>query len=166
MDNAIAAGASTTLRLRHRFEASPERVFQAWTRPETLRLWWCPAGWHPAEIAMDLRVGGTYRIAMWRESGAGSVAVHGRFLLIEPNTKLVYTWQWEGAFPDMPATCVTVEFRAHTGGTDLALWQQDLAMRYCAQHLSGWLAAYDRIAKIVSDPISRVCPASDRLIGD
>jgi len=166
MDNAIAAGTGTTLRLRHRFEASPERVFAAWTRPETLRLWWCPAGWNPAEVEVDLRVGGTYRISMWRESGAQSVAVHGRFLQVQPGTKLVYTWQWDGAFPDMPATRVTVEFRARMGGTELALWQEDLAMRYCAQHLSGWLAAWDRIARIVAQPILRTWAADSMLVGD
>jgi DNA-binding transcriptional ArsR family regulator len=47
MDNEVAAGTGTTLRLWHRFEAFPERVFAAWTRPEALKLWWCPAGWRP-----------------------------------------------------------------------------------------------------------------------
>ena len=149
MDNAGAAGPVTTLRLRHRFEASPERVFEAWTRPETLRRWWCPAGWHPAEVAVDLRVGGTHRLAMWCNGGARVVAVHCSFLEIEPGRLLIYTWQWEGAFPDMPPTCVTVEFHACAGGTELALSQADVTMRHCAQHLSGWLAAYQRIDTIL-----------------
>ena len=154
MDNTVAAGTGTTLRLWHRFEAPPERVFAAWTRPEALKLWWCPAGWSPVQIDVDLRQGGAYRLSMNRESGAQLVTVHGRFLEIQAGTKLGYTWQWEGAFLDMPETRVTVDFRAIAGGTELALRHQDLNMRYCAQHLTGWLAAWDRIEKIVNEPIS------------
>src|SRR4051794_18776330 len=99
MDDAVTAETGITLRLWHRFEAPPERVFAAWTRPETLRRWWCPAGWHPANVEVELRVGGTYFISMYRESGTQPVAVRGRFLEVHPATKLVYTWRWEGAFP-------------------------------------------------------------------
>ena len=159
MDNADAAGTDTTLRLRHRFEAPPERIFEAWTRPETLRRWWCPAGWHPEAIEVDLRVGGSYRISMWRPADAHSVTVRGRFLQIQPDTKLVYTWRWEGVFEVMPETRVTVEFRPHEGGTELALWQEELTMRYCALHLSGWLAAWSRIEGAISNPTTQDCPA-------
>ena len=66
MDNAVAAETGTTLRLWHRFEATPERVFAAWTRPEALRLWWCPVGWRPVQIEVDLREAQLmgYRIAI------------------------------------------------------------------------------------------------------
>jgi len=110
MDDAIAAGTDTTLRLWHRFEATPERVFAAWTRPDALRLWWCPAGWVPTRIEVDLRPGGEYRLSMTRQSGTPSVTVHGRFLKIEPPRKLVYTWLWDGAFAEMPETTVTIDF--------------------------------------------------------
>jgi uncharacterized protein YndB with AHSA1/START domain len=107
MDDA-AIGTGTTLRLRHRFEASPDRVFHAWTRPDALKLWWCPEGWRAAGIEVDARVGGLYRIAMRREDNSHCVAVHGRFLQVRPPALLVYTWQWIGAFPDMGETLVTV----------------------------------------------------------
>jgi uncharacterized protein YndB with AHSA1/START domain len=103
MDNATI-GAPTTLRLWHRFKASPDRVFQAWTRPDALRQWWCPDGWQPAEIDVDLRVGGRYRFAMSRPGEGRYVAVHGCFLDVQPGSRLVYTWQWDGAFTDMGET--------------------------------------------------------------
>jgi uncharacterized protein YndB with AHSA1/START domain len=153
MDIAVATGTDTTLRLWRRFEATPERVFAAWTRPEALRLWWCPAGWHPMEIEVDLRPGGRYRLSMNRVSGAQAVTVLGRFLEIEPARKLVYTWLWNGAFSDMPETTVTVDFRAVAGGTELLLRQEALAMPFCVQHLSGWTAALDRITSVVGEPV-------------
>ena len=165
MDDIVVTRTDTTLRLWHRFEAPPRRVFEAWTRPESLKLWWCLAGWHPAEIAVDLRVGGRYRFAMQRESGAHVLTVHGRFLEIRPPEKLVYTWRWDGAFPDMPETRVTVEFRAVAGGTELALRQEPVNLRVCAQHLSGWLAACDRVARVLGDPLPQARPADATLIG-
>ncbi len=166
MDETLARGTDTTLRLWHRFAATPERVFAAWTRPDALRLWWCPAGWYPAQIEVDLRLGGRYRLSMNRESGAPSVTVHGRFLEIVPARKLVYTWLWDGAFPEMPETRVTVEFHAVAGGTELSLRQEALAMPFCVQHLSGWTAALDRIARIVDEPISTAHSGEMTLTGD
>jgi uncharacterized protein YndB with AHSA1/START domain len=160
MEEAVAAEAGITLRLWHYFEASSARVFEAWTEPEALKQWWCPAGWLPAAIEVDLRVGGAYRLSMYRQSGAGLVSVRGRFLEVSPAAKLVYTWRWEGVFPDMPETRVTVEFRPVAGGIELVLYQEDLAMRYCALHLSGWLAAWSRIAQVIA------CPTSQARIDD
>jgi uncharacterized protein YndB with AHSA1/START domain len=149
MDHA-AIGTGTTLRLRHRFEASPDRIFHAWTRPDALKLWWCPEGWHAAEIEVDARVGGLYRIAMRRDDSARCVAVHGRFLEVRPPDLLVYTWQWEGAFPDMGETLVTVEFRAVGAGTEVSLRQEDLRVPLCTRHLGGWLTAFDRLTRVMA----------------
>ena len=153
MDHAVTTGTGTTLRLWRRFEAAPERVFAAWTRPEALRLWWCPAGWVPAEIEVDPRPGGLYRLAMNRENDTQVVAVHGRFLEIVPVRRLVYMWRWHGAFPDMLETIVTVEFRAVTGGTELTLRQEPLELPICTRQLSGWLAACVRLAAVLEAPV-------------
>ncbi len=149
MDKAVSAETGTTLRLWRRFEAPPERVFAAWTRPEALRMWWCPAGWCPVRMDVDLRPSGAYTLSMNRDNSEKLITVHGRFLEIEPPRRLVYTWRWDGVFPDMPETIVTVEFRAVTGGTELALRQGLLELPMCGQHLSGWLVACGRLAEVV-----------------
>jgi glutathione S-transferase len=97
--------------------------------------------------------------------GTGEVSVHGCFLEIEPPRKLVYTWQWLGAFPGMPETKVTVEFHAVAGGTEISLRQEALAMPFCVQHLSGWLDALDRITRIVGEPVLLgLVPAGDHAL--
>ena len=55
MDETGPKRASITLRLRRRFQAPRETVFTAWTKPEALKQWWCPQGWTPAEIEVDLQ---------------------------------------------------------------------------------------------------------------
>jgi uncharacterized protein YndB with AHSA1/START domain len=150
MDDARVRPTGITLRLRRSFEAPPKAVYRAWTRPEALRLWWCPVGWLPDEIEMDLRVGGAFRIGMCRESGAQRVSVSGCFLEVRPAARLVYTWQWDGVFDEMPETRVTIEFRATADGTEVALTHENInRMPLCTQHLSAWLAACDRLATIM-----------------
>jgi hypothetical protein len=45
-------------------KASPERVFDAFTDPDQLTKWWWPNGFTCPAAEVDLRVGGTYRVAM------------------------------------------------------------------------------------------------------
>jgi uncharacterized protein YndB with AHSA1/START domain len=85
-------------------------VFRAWTNPETLRRWWCPAGWTPAEIEVDLRAGGAYCLGMRRVENGETVYVRGRFLEVCVPQKLVHPWKWENAFDQVPETQVTVRF--------------------------------------------------------
>jgi activator of Hsp90 ATPase-like protein len=64
----------------------------------------------------------------------------------------VYTWQWENAFEEMPETRVFVELRALGPATELLLTHEGLPeVPICLQHRSGWLAALDRIERIVAD---------------
>lgn len=52
--------AAHTIRFVRDFRTSPDRVFRAWTTPESLTLWW-DAGGKPLErCEVDLRVGGAF----------------------------------------------------------------------------------------------------------
>ena len=122
MPSAAVAPGTMGIELQRTFRASPERVFRAWTQPAALREWWCPPGWVAGEIEIDLRVGGTYSVAMSRAGSAGSlVSVSGQFLEVRPPERLVYTWRWEGAFAEMPETLVILELRGSNNETVLTL---------------------------------------------
>lgn len=143
--------ANISIQLQRRFRAPPERVFDALTQPAALREWWCPPGWVAAEVEIDLRVGGAYRIAMRRIGQRKPVSVSGRFLEIRPPERLVYSWRWEGEFPDMGETRVTLELQRSEAETVLILWHEnfaDPAIRQ--QHRSGWIAACNRLDRILT----------------
>lgn len=145
-----AKGAVVTLRLRRKFSKPPARVFQAWTQPEALKRWWCAPGWQPADIAVELRVGGSYRIGMRRTSDGKLVFIEGKFLEMAPPHKLAYTWRWLGAFEQMPETRVTVEFLAWGEGTEIVLTHENFPdVASWQRHRSGWIAACDRMEGIL-----------------
>jgi uncharacterized protein YndB with AHSA1/START domain len=130
-------------------------VFRAWTDPEVLRRWWCPPGWAPAEIEVDLRVGGAYCIGMRKRRSDPPVYVRGHFLEVDCPQRLVYTWRWHNAFEGMPETQVTVQFTdAPSGGTDVVLMHENLPeVPLCLRHWNGWKAAWPRIdATLVAIP--------------
>ncbi len=149
MDDAGTGRRDNTLRLTHHFAAAPEKVFAAWTEADALKRWWCPPGWLAEQISIDPRVGGSYRFGMRRESGSQCVAIYGMFLEVVPARRLVYTWNWHGAFSGMPDTRVTVDFLPNPIGTELRLTQEPLDLRICTLHVSGWLVACTRLADVL-----------------
>jgi uncharacterized protein YndB with AHSA1/START domain len=100
----------------------------------------------PLAIEVNLEEGGRYSFSMQRKGEAQVITVHGSFLTVKVPSQLVYTWIWDSAFPDMPITYVTVDFREVEGGTEMDLRQDDLSLRVCAQHLRGWMDALARLS--------------------
>jgi uncharacterized protein YndB with AHSA1/START domain len=87
--------------------ASREKVFAAWTDPESMRTWMCPGDIQTADVTMDLRVGGALRIVM--RSATQTFEHWGEFTVIEPPSRLAFTWI--AAATDKAHTLVTVELR-------------------------------------------------------
>ncbi len=66
-------------------------VFEAWTRPELFRQWWVPKslGMSLLSCDMDVRVGGTYRLAF--ALGDSQAAFFGTYQEVTPHSRLVWT---------------------------------------------------------------------------
>jgi len=77
------------------YEASPETVWQVWTKPEIIKQWWGPNNVTIPECEVDLRVGGKIYIVMEAGEGMGPYKgtkwpMLGKFTVVEPNSKLSY----------------------------------------------------------------------------
>ena len=80
------------------FRAPRDLVFEAHTSCEHLRRWWGPRRYEVAECAVDLRVGGAWRIVHHGPEGEEHV-FSGEFREIDPPERFVWTFAWGGA-PD------------------------------------------------------------------
>ena len=132
-----------TLEVRRTFPVPRERVFRAWTRPEELNKWSAPGEVVPT-TEVDLRVGGRYRIVM-RDPDGATFTVGGVYRVIEPPSRLVYTWKWEGN-PSAVDSVVTVEFHARGQSTEVVLRHEGLADTADRdRHQHGWIGCLDKL---------------------
>jgi uncharacterized protein YndB with AHSA1/START domain len=84
-----------SLMLKRRFNASPEQVYAAWTDPEKVSQWFGCSDATVIDAFFDVRVGGSYMIAIRKENGEEH-RVGGIYRDVIPNRKLVFTWVPEG----------------------------------------------------------------------
>jgi len=140
---------TVTLRLRRTFQASRERVFRAWTTPEEMKQWKAPGAMITPVAEVDLRPGGTYRIHMQAPDGTLHRLV-GVYRVVEPPSRLVYTWRWEDDRDNPHEMLVTVEFLDRGTATEVVL-THDLFPTEEARnrHEAGWSACFDKLARVV-----------------
>jgi uncharacterized protein YndB with AHSA1/START domain len=129
------AAAAKGLRLTRRFDASPERLFEAWTEPNLASRWLftTPSSeWHSAEL--DVRVGGKWTI-IDRRDGVDYRAL-GEYLEVERPRRLVFSFgmpQFSPAFDR-----VVVEIAPEGQGSILTLIQERLPAEAVAATEQGW----------------------------
>jgi uncharacterized protein YndB with AHSA1/START domain len=97
--------------LSRTFDAPRHLVFEAMTKPEYVRRWYCSFPDHTMPICeMDVRVGGKWRFVLVGPEG-GEVAFYGEYLEIRPPERVVNT-EYFAPFPDERTVCtVTLEER-------------------------------------------------------
>ncbi len=98
--------------------ATPERVFAAWTDPDSFKQWFVPASVKAKAVEIDARPGGHLRI-MARNDEDGDFEINGIYREVLPPTRLVFTWRSSQLrrFDSL----VTVDFRAIGNQTELTI---------------------------------------------
>jgi uncharacterized protein YndB with AHSA1/START domain len=100
------------------FDAPLELVFDVFTNPEHVRNWFAPFACEVKTCSIDLRVGGSYHIVFVTEDGA-ECSFRGTYLEVEPPTRIVTTWLFEG-WPDADAV-ESVDLHETSGVTTLTM---------------------------------------------
>ena len=126
------------------FNASPERVFSAWTDPGKLVQWYAPDGCTVRFKAIKVETGGRFHSCISNPQFGDCWAI-GEYIEVSPNTKIVFTLinadedgnpivpSDIGMDPEWPGeTLVTVTLTEENGKTKMQLRQtvsQELAKR-------------------------------------
>jgi uncharacterized protein YndB with AHSA1/START domain len=109
--------------------ASPERVFDAFTDPDQLKKWWWPNGFNCPAAEVDLRIGGTYRLAMeWPDfipaEAQFSHSLIGEYYEIDRPHRLVMSGRAiNDEQGELFATLIEVTFEDRDGATALTMRQ-------------------------------------------
>ena len=88
-------------------------VWEAWTKPEHLKKWFCPVPWSVTDCTIDLRPGGIFRTVFRSPEGQETPNV-GCYLEVVTNERLVWTDALlpgfrpssKGYLPEMPLTVI------------------------------------------------------------
>jgi uncharacterized protein YndB with AHSA1/START domain len=117
-----------TVRIKDR---NPEEIFQDWTDPQRLRLWW------PPDAQIEAREGGTYQFS-WPKMGW---ILRGKFNRFVPGRELQFSWCWDHEPADSKQ--VGVVLRQVANGTEVTVVQglytdspRDRELR--REHIEGW----------------------------
>jgi uncharacterized protein YndB with AHSA1/START domain len=133
-----------TLVVRKTIRATPERLFDAWTRPEELKKWWGPQSVTCIDAAVDLTVGGGYRIANQFPNG-DVVWITGEFEVIEPPKRLVYSWRLGTGTG--PSERVSVTFEPRGANTEVTVTHERIpSIPVRDVHEQGWFGCLDGLA--------------------
>lgn len=133
-----------SLVLKRRIKAAPEKVYEAWTKPEQMTLWWGVTANPRRPIAeTDLRVGGRFRVQFWGDNDVHH-SVSGIYREVVPNRKLSFSWAWQST-PERESL-VTIDLNPVNDGTMLTLTHEQFFNEQARDdHGRGWNAALDRL---------------------
>src|SRR5438046_5530212 len=141
----------TRLEISRVIEAPRDRVYAAWTDPEQLKQWFGPENVKTRELVADARVGGTFRWDIINSEGE-EMTMRGEFRELQPDKKIVFTWQWEDDEAwENHVSIVTIELADAEGGTQLRLIHEQLPSEESRdRHTEGWNSVLAKLEKFFS----------------
>jgi uncharacterized protein YndB with AHSA1/START domain len=149
MNEAITAREITVTRI---FDAPREAVWKAWTEPAQLARWWGPRGWStpPDGVTIDLRPGGTMRVASIADVDGAEMTTEGVFAEVVEPERLVFDEASEDAWHDGARSVVTF--------SDLGDGRTEMVLRSTihtteemrTQAEAGLRSAIDRLAEVLA----------------
>ena len=142
------------------FDAPRELVWEAWTEPEHVKLWWGPKGFTSPVSKADLRVGGKYLNCMRSPDGKDYWSTGVYREILEPE-RLVLTDSFAdpagnvvpatyyGMGADLPTEMlITVTFEEEAGKTKMVLRHEGFPPGEMAEMTKqGWNESFDKLAK-------------------
>jgi uncharacterized protein YndB with AHSA1/START domain len=131
------------LEITRTFEAPRALVWRLWADPAHRLRWWGPEGFGLAELEMEFKAGGSWRILMKHVSGYEH-RVHGVFHDVVEPSRLSFTYIND---EDNHETLVTMDFIDHGTKTEMRFRQapfETVAVR--DGHGWGWGSTFDLFA--------------------
>jgi uncharacterized protein YndB with AHSA1/START domain len=136
--------------LTREFEGPIELVFDVFTKEEHVRKTFAPFDDEMTVCDIDLRVGGGYHFVSITPDGT-RMSFRGTYLEVEPPTRTVQTWLFEGYGPDSEAV-ETMELEEIDANTTRMTWKLAFRTQAGRDHMTkydGIEASFDNVAEYV-----------------
>src|SRR5688572_29378780 len=123
------------VRVSQRFDAPPERVFDAWLDPSVAAAWLFATASHPAaRVEIDARVGGSFRFVDRR--GRSGTEYTGEYVEIARPRRLVFMLSQETG--PQSVTRVTAEVLPLERGCELRVVHEDVPRDHASRTEGRW----------------------------
>lgn len=151
---------SKLLKIEREFKAPVDRLFDAFTTAEAIKVWWWPKNLYADRVDYDFREGGLYLINMkGLDKGGGGMV--GQFEEIIENKRIVMSDRFadengkpisaeeakvEGVWPEL--IYITLEFSSNgENASQLNLSQQGVPNEMQKDCIQGWNESFDKLKK-------------------
>jgi len=134
---------NAVLMVQRKINASAERLFDAWTKPELMKKWFhVAADWTTPVAESDLKIGGLWKIQITQPDGV-SYPSFGKYQVIDRPNKLVFTWH--PLAKEDYETIVTVIFKKMSDNvTEITLTNEGLRSdEEIGYYKPGWMGSLD-----------------------
>lgn len=137
-----------SLQIVRTFDVAPEVVFDAFTKPEAMRVWWTDQ----TTFNIDLRVGGRWTIV--REEGGATYTATGEYLEVELPHRIRYTYAMPQFSPNTDIITIDIIADGKGGsqvtfverGPDIAKELEELPPGNVSESEKGWQQGFDLMA--------------------
>jgi uncharacterized protein YndB with AHSA1/START domain len=142
------AATKSSLEIKRVIKAPRDRVYAAWTDPAQLKQWFGPEKVRTRDLIAEVHPGGKFRWDLNNPEGEKMTCL-GEYRELEPDRKIVFTWQWDDDEDwENQTSIVTVELADCEGGTELRLRHELLPNERSRQgHTEGWNSALDKLER-------------------
>jgi uncharacterized protein YndB with AHSA1/START domain len=138
----------STIIIERSYDASPSRVFAAWSDPEALLRWGSPGeGWESAFDRFEFKVGGV-ELSRFGPKGGDTYFNETRYLDIVPDQRIVSAGSMTSDGKRIFAGLLTVEFAAVGQGCRMVMTEQGVFLDghdVPANHEAGWNQMLDNL---------------------
>lgn len=146
--------AKPSLTIVRRIKASPQKLYDAFTRPELISLWWGPDAGPVLHAETDVRVGGRFRIVFQTLDGE-THEMTGAYRVVEPGRRLVWDTTWI-TFPERQSI-VTIDITPIAEGAELTVHHAQLHDEEVrASHHQGWNGTLDKLQTLLETSPERI----------
>ncbi len=135
------------IELRKDFKVAVEELYKAWTTEQDLKQWWRPMGNNLTALVNELRDGGRVEYKFSTAEGEEAFTISGSYKEVQPEKKLVYTWNWKLPSVEDTDFLLTVEFASTGSGSRLHVIQEQFTSEEALKpHQEGWENALQSLA--------------------
>jgi uncharacterized protein YndB with AHSA1/START domain len=144
---------ANTVQLHRVLTSTPEKIWRAFTQPDAFARWIPPNGFTGHMHAMDVKVGGTYRMSFTNFTTSGDIFFGGKYVELSPNECIAYTARFED--PNLPGEMTTrVTIKPVSVGVEIHITQSGIPPMIPVEACClGWQESLEHLARLVEPNI-------------